>query len=191
MKRIWIASFAGAAVVTMSFLLGQAMAGGPEEGVKKIIDLIKKGDNAGAKKAAQAYAKDQAKNDAAMEELMHLMKPAAKKGLTVLGNKDGIEQTLIKVGRDAPTAAGMVKNAEVYAEMGHIVTAIALVTEASAKSQKFGGKKTEKDWNDWAKAMHDSGIKLAEAGKSKSSADVKTAATKINAACNSCHTAFR
>ena len=188
MKRIWIASFAGAALVAMSFLLGQAVAGGAKgDGVKKIVELIKKGDNAGAKKAAQEYAK--ANTD--LDDLMHLMKPAAKGGIEVLGNKTGIEQTLIKVARDVPSAADMTKNAAVYAEMGHYATAIALVTEASAKSQKFGGKKTEKEWNELSKAMHEGGIKLGEAGKAKSGADVKTAASKINGSCNSCHTTFR
>ena len=187
MKRIWIASIAGAAMVTMSFLLGQAVAGGKGDGVKKIVELIKKGDNAGAKKAAQDYAK--ANTD--LDDLMHLMKPVAKGGMQILDYKNGIEQMLIKVGRDTPTATEMTKNAAVFAEMAPTLSAIALITEASSKTQKFGGKKTEKDWNDWARAMSDGGVKLGEAAKAKSSADIKTAASKINAACASCHSTFK
>ena len=186
MARIWSVSAGVLALAGMAFILGQADAGGGKgDGVVKIAAMLKKGDTAGAKAAAADYAK----KNSDVEELMHLFKPAAKGGIGV-GGKDGIEQTLVKIGRDTPTPAAMGKMADAYIEMGFNVAAVALVTQSLAPD-KDAGKKTRKDWTQWATDMNESGLKLAAAAKSKSGADTKAAASKINAACNSCHTVFR
>lgn len=155
--------------------------------IKKIAEMIKKGDMAGAKKAAAAYAKKN--ND--VDDLMTAFKPAKKKGLGVADSDgQGIEQMLTKIGRDAPTAATAGKMAKGFEDMGYDIAAIGLITEALAP-EKDSGKKTRKAWVEWAGGMTEAGIKLAEAGKAKGTADIKTQASKVNNNCNSCHSAFR
>jgi len=180
-SRFWIATGALALLTGAIVVIGQAQAVEKDQ-VKKIAEMIKKGDTAGAKKAAEAYAK----KNSDVDELMTAFKPAKKGGMM----DPGIEQTLIKVNRDAPTAAAMGKSAGDFADMGYYTAAVGMITEALAPA-KDQGKKTRKDWIEWAKTTQDGGMKLAEAGKSKSAAGVKDAASKINNSCNSCHTVFR
>ena len=184
--RIGALSIALVAAAGLVYLVDTAAAQGDAAGVKKIADLVKKGDMAGAKKAAAAYAKDHSD----LEEAMELFKPAKKKGLGVTGTDQGIEQTLNKIGRDAPTAVNMGKMSDAYAEMGYNVAAIGLITEALAP-EKDSGKKTRKAWVEWSGGLVEAGLKLAEASKSKTAADVKTYASKVNANCNSCHSTFK
>jgi hypothetical protein len=175
-----------AAAAGLMLAMGSSVVGqGGSADFKNIAELIKKGDVAGAKKAAAAYA---AKIE--IEEVMDLFKPAKKKGIGVTGTDQGIEQVLNKIGRDAPTAATMTKMADSYTEMGYNIAAMALITETKIPAKDVG-KMTKKAWLDATKGMFDDGIKLAEAAKSKSAADVKTQASKVNNNCNNCHTIFR
>jgi hypothetical protein len=168
--------------------LGSSAVGqGGDNDVKKIADLIKKGDMAGAKKAAQEYAKKKE-----IDEVMYLFKPVKKyNGLGVTGSDQGIEQVLIKLNNAAPTAAIMAKMADSYAEMGYNIAAVGLITEFHAPTQNMGGKKTKEEWTKWTTGSVEAALKLAEAAKAKNVADVKTQASKVNNNCNSCHTIFR
>jgi cytochrome c556 len=169
----------------MLALGASAIGQGGEGDVKKIAALIKKGDMVGAKKAAEAAAKG-----IEIEDVMNLFKPAKKKGIGVTGSEQGIEQALIALGREAPTPAKMAKMAEAYEEMGYNFVAIGIITEHKF-SGKDSGKMTKKAWLESTTGMVETGVKLAEAAKSKSAADVKTQAAKVNNNCNNCHTTFR
>ncbi len=155
-------------------------------GIKKIAEAVKKGDMAGAKKLAAAYAK--ANTD--VEDLMAAFKPGKKGGIGVGGTDQGIEQTLNKIGRDAPTAANMGKMADAYMDMGYNIAAVGLISEALAP-QKDNGKKTKKTWVDSSTGMVEAGLKLVEAAKTKTAADLKTHAVRANNNCGSCHAAFK
>jgi hypothetical protein len=179
--RLWLGTGAVALLAGVAVIIGQAQAVEKDQ-IKKIAEMIKKGDTAGAKKAAEAYAK----KNTDVDELMTAFKPAKKGGMM----EPGIEQTLIKVGRDAPTATAIAKSAGDFTDMGYYTAAVGMVTEAAAPAKDMG-KKSRKDWIEWAKTTQEGGLKLAEAGKAKSAAGVKDAASKINNACNSCHTVFR
>jgi hypothetical protein len=176
------------------YLSSQATAGGDkavQQGVLKIAALLKKGDKDAAKSEAQALAK---KVDE-LEDLMNVFKPRKKGGIGVGATPggiipDGIEQKLITLGRDAPGAAAMAKEASALEDMGYVIAAVAEVSKAKAPKQNMG-KKTIKDWNTWSNDMHDAGIKLAEAAKAKGAQDVKTTSAKVNASCNNCHSTFR
>ena len=183
--RIGMVAAGVVAAVGLVFVVSSAMASENDE-IKKIADLVKKGDMPGAKKLAVAYAK--AHSD--VDELMTAFKPAKKGGIGVTGSEKGIENVLTQVGRDAPTAANLTKMSDAYAEMGYNIAAVGLITEALAP-EKNSGKKTRDSWIEWSKGTIDAGLKLADAAKSKSSADVKTHASKVNTSCNSCHTTFR
>lgn len=174
------------AVAGMAFLAGTAMGDPDVEGLKKIADLVKKGDMAAAKKAAAEYAK----KNADVEDIMEAFKPAKKKGIGVTGVDQGIEQTLNKIGRDTPSPTQMTKLGKAYEEMGYNVAAVGLVVGALAP-EKDSGKKTRKAWQEWADGMVESGQSLAKAAQGGAGAAVKAEATKVNNNCNSCHSTFK
>lgn len=170
-------------------LAGMGQAGddkAAKEGILKIADAIAKGED------VSSHAKALAKKIEEIDEIMNLMRPrkGGKGGLGV-GSKpgaitpDGIELKLVQMGRDAPSAAAVAKQAEALEKMAHIVAAIAEVTMARPD------KKKPKNWVKYAKEMRDAAPKLAEAAKAKSPAALQKAAAAINASCNSCHTEYK
>jgi cytochrome c551/c552 len=174
------------AMAGLAVLVGTALGNPDASAIKKIAELVKKGDLPAAKKMAAEYAKKHAD----LEDLMHGFKPAKKGGIGVTGSDQGIEQTLNKIGRDAPTAAAMTKMAKSWEEMGYDIAALGLIT-AEFAPEKDSGKKTRKAWVEWSEGMVDSGKALSAAAKSAAPADVKTQASKVNNSCNSCHSLFR
>lgn len=192
--RWWGVALALGAVATMGFLAARSQAGGAKKLIGEIAkagDLLKKGDKAGATKMAQATAK----NLEEFYECMELFKPRKKGGIGV-GDKagaiipDGIELKLITLGRDAPSASALAKEAEALEDMAYHTAVLAEITLARApKADK--GKARVKDWVEWSNDMKEGSMLLAAAAKAKAAADVKAAAAKINASCNSCHSIFR
>jgi hypothetical protein len=175
-------TFATTAGLMLSFS-ASAVGQGGDDGFKKIVVLVKKGDMAGAKKAAATYAEK-----LETDEVMHLFKPAKKQGLGVAGVNEGIEQMLIKLGREAP--ADMAKMADAYTEMGYNIVALGVITETKAPATNVGNQ-TKKAWLEATSGLVEAGKKLAEAAAKKNAADVKTYAAKVNTNCNNCHTLFR
>lgn len=196
MKKNLRATIVGTALLGMAlgtYLLSQAQAGEGKEindAVAKIAAAIKKGDAA----AAKADAEKLAKKIEAIEDVMNALKPRKKGGIGV-GKPgdvvpDGIELKLITLGRDAPSPAVLAKEAAHLEEMAYVLAAVADVTAAKAPTADKG-KKTKKDWNTWSVEMREASIALAKASNAKGAQDVKAAAAKVNAACNSCHSVFR
>ena len=186
-SKLGILAFSVIAAAGLVLVVGSTAYGDPDAAeIKKIAEMLKKGDQASAKKAAAAYAKKH--ND--IDDLMTAFKAAKKKGLGVVGTDAGIEQTLTKIGRDAPPAAVVEKMSKAYEDMGYEIAAVGLITE-NLYTEKDSGKKTRKAWTEWSAGMTDAGIKLAEAAKTKSAADIKTQASRVNTNCNSCHSTFR
>ncbi len=195
--RMWIMGTLAVAVGGALWLSGMGSVTGAGEnkaisdGVDKIAAALQKGDKEGAKKQADALAK----KIEDFGEAMDLFKPRKKGGLGV-GDMpgaimpDGIEQMLLKIGRDAPAASALAKNAGAYEQMGYRIAAIGLVAHAKAPTANQG-KKTVKDWHSWSEDTVTGGLSLAAAAKAKGAQDVKTTASKINNACNSCHSIFR
>jgi len=187
-----------AVAVGLIYLVSGGSAGEPTDikaSVVKIGESFKK-DQAAGTTDAQAYAKKLDKNEAVADvmNLFQARKAGGKGGLGVgkMGTvtPDGISVKLISLGRDVPSAATLTKEGDALEEMGYNIAAIAEITAAFPPTKDVG-KQTKADWLKLTAEVRDSGIKLAEAAKSKVPNDVKTAASKINAACNSCHTLFR
>ena len=171
MTLLGIAALAAAAMIVV-----RAEAA-DKDAIQKIINLVKAGKNDDAKAAAKKYA-------AAHPEVDELMDAFGKKsGLAPVG----VEQTMIKFGRDTQSPAALGKAD--YQDVGAILQAVGMVTaEIPAPKSPKG---SQADWSKWAKEISDNGSKLQAAIKSKTPADVKMISTKINNACNSCHTAFK
>lgn len=162
-----------------------------QDSIDKIAGTLKKGDKEGAKKQAEALGKKLEE----IAEAMDFLKPRKKGGFGV-GEKpgaimpDGIEQMLIKIGRDAPAKGTLNKDSDAFEQLGYRTAALGLIAHAKTPSKDMG-KKTRKDWMAWSDEMVETGLQLAAAAKAKSPADVKSAAAKLNNNCNSCHTVFR
>jgi hypothetical protein len=125
---------------------------------------------------------------------MHLYKPRNKMGLGVGMTpganpaKDGIEVTLRDLARDVPANVG--KQADALEMTGYWIAAVAEVA-AAKMPEKDQGKKTKKAWAGWSKDMRDAGIEFSKAAAAKGGQQIKTAAAKVNATCNSCHSVFK
>ncbi|MCI0638058.1 MAG: hypothetical protein L0Y72_04850 [Gemmataceae bacterium] len=194
--RIWAVGLALLSLVGLVYLAGTISAGENKmyvDGVKKIADLLRKGDKDGAAKEAASFSKKIGEDG--LVEVMYLFK-LRKKGGWGVGDKagvitpDGIELKLIGLARDGITPATLKKESAALEEMGHVISAIGEVArQFPPKMDK--GKKTKKDWLAWTDDMRATGIKLAEASKAKGAQDVKTAAAKLNNSCNLCHSMFR
>ena len=157
--------------------------------VNKIADMLEKGDKAGAEKAATALAKKLED----VIEVMDLFKPRNKGGIGV-GKPgtvvpDGIEQFLLKIGRDTPTTKEM-KDPGALARMAYVTGAIAEVAHAKPPARDLG-KKTKKAWMNYAVEFRESWQDMTTAAKSKSAAAVKAAAVKMNSSCANCHSVFK
>lgn len=180
-----------ASLAILGTTLGVTLAGGGDlkGGVAKIAALVQKGDKEGAKSAGAALAKKVESAD----ELMELFKPRAKGGIGVgpkgAVTKDGIEQMILDLARDVATPARLAKEAAAIEEMGYNITALSEVTHGL--KQSWTAKKTQKDWQKWSNEMAETGLKLAAAAKAKGGQELKTAAGKVRATCDGCHSIFR
>lgn len=185
--------------VTLAGLLGLVYVSGPvhaaQDGdvpatIKKIGAMIQKGDDAGAKKAAAAAGKKIEE----LGDLMHMFRPRNKGGLGVGEKaganpaKDGIEVMLRDLARDVP--GGVAKQADALEITGYWIAALGEVSHAKAPT-KDAGKKTKKAWQGWSDDMRAAGIAFAKAAKGKGAQEIKTAAAKVNASCNNCHSVFK
>jgi cytochrome c556 len=182
------------AVLSLIFLSEPIYAGGEgdvQAAVKKIAEAIRKGDKEGAKKLAANAAK---KIDE-IHDVMHQFKPRNKKGLGVgekAGTnpaKDGIEVMLRDLARDVP--ASVAKQSEALETSGYWVAAIAELSIAKGSPVPDKGKKTKKAWTGWSEDMREAGIAFAKASAAKGGQEIKTAAAKLNASCNNCHSVFK
>jgi hypothetical protein len=185
--------------VTLAAMLGfvymavPALAGDGKDipaTVRKIADQIKLKDDAGAKKTATAAAK----NIEELSDLMHMFRPRNKGGLGIgekaMANptKDGLEVYLRDLARDVP--ATIAKQSEALETSGYWIAAMAELGHAKAPAKNMG-KKTIKAWNDGMTDMRAAGIAFAKAATTKGAQEIKTAAAKVNATCNNCHSIFK
>jgi hypothetical protein len=161
------------------------------DAILKIADAIKKGDSDEAKKLAGALAK---KIDD-FDDVMAVLKPRKKNGVGVGKTPgaivpDAIELMLNNLGRDGPDAKLLAK-ADALEELAYVTAAVGEVAYARGPIGKLTAKQTKKDWLAWSQEVRSGAADLAKAAKAKGAQDIKSAAAKINTACNSCHSAFR
>ena len=191
--RMWIVGVTMAGVAGLIVMASSTYAGddGKElrDAVVKIAALLKKGDKAGAEKAAAV----QAKKLGDLDELMLMFRPRNKGGVGVgsvpLANpaKDGIEVKLRELAREIP--AGIAKETAALEETGWYVAAIAELANAKGWANPTG-KKTKKAWKEHSDDLHVLGAAFAKAAAGKGG-EIKTQAAKVNANCTNCHTIFK
>jgi hypothetical protein len=193
--RMCVAGIMLAAVFSLISMSGPSFGQGKKDvdvAVKEMADELKKGDKAKAKKLAD----DAAKNLDEISDMMHLFRPRNKGGLGVgpipLANpaKDGIEVMIRDLARDVP--GGIAKQAAGLEAMGYYIAAMGeLANAAVGKAPTGGGKKTKKAWTEMSEDMRVLGVAFAKASAAKGAQEIKTAAAKVNANCNKCHSIFK
>ncbi|HMC66825.1 MAG TPA: cytochrome c [Gemmataceae bacterium] len=160
--------------------------------VRKLATALEKKD-ADAKKQAAAIAE----KIEGIEEVMNMMSPRrGNKGGEGVGNEpnkirpDGIEAKIMALAKKPLTNKELEAEAAALERMAYIAAAIGEV--AHAKPQGNGnGKKKKKDWLTWSQEMNEAALELAAAAKKKDAAAIKTAASKVEAKCTSCHDVFK
>jgi hypothetical protein len=182
--RVWTAAAALTAALGLIYGADSGAAGEGKDAaaaVEKIAAAIKSGDMSGAKKMAQAATKYD------LEDVMDVFKVKKKGGRGWTGCKptDGIEAKIREVARDGDKSA--TKNAATYAEIAPVIAAVMMIAEAKPQGGD-SGKKLKKNWLQWSGDVQHGAEALA---KAKAPAEVKTAMTKMNNACNACHSDFR
>jgi hypothetical protein len=160
--------------------------------LRKVADLVEKGEMAGAKAAAKDIAKKYE-----LEEVMHAFQLRTKKGEGI-GDKpgefrpDGIEAALVNWARKPPTQKELEKKGDAIARAAYISAATAEVAKFKVPDKDpKDAKKNPKDWEAWSKDMTDASLELAKAAKAKDPKALKEAASKLNTTCNNCHGVFR
>ena len=197
MTKVRVLIAAAVLAILAGLIYTQGSGAQPDAKVKaevdKIVDAVAKGNMDGARSMAQALAKKSSGEPLdVLEELavMDLFKKKDKGGYGYgKGPKelDGIEVKYREIARDGVTPAVAKSDAEYIQKMAHRTVAISLVAEALTP-KKAKGTAQPKNWTQYIKEMQDGGQALA---KAKGAADIKTAATKVNTACNSCHSEWR
>ncbi|MSQ94401.1 MAG: hypothetical protein EXR98_07575 [Gemmataceae bacterium] len=181
------------AMLGLAYLSAPVLAGEGKDipaTVRKIAEMIKKKDDDGVKKTATAAAK----NIEELPDLMHMFRPRNKGGLGIgekpMANptKDGLEVYLRDLARDVP--ATIAKQSEALETSGYWIAAMAELGHAKAPTKNMG-KKTIKAWTDGMTDMRAAGIAFAKAATTKGAQEIKTAAAKVNATCNNCHSVFK
>jgi cytochrome c' len=211
-KKDWVAKLRGSALM-IAVLTATAKEGGNaahlgtlREAALKMADEVDMEKYNDVKKDAAALAtlkpnpKAEAKPDGLEEkveviDVMNLLRLRSKGGLgfglkPTPGPTDGIEAKVMALAKRALPAAAMAKEADDIERMAYLMAAISDVSEAHTPKKKTGDK-DPKDWATWTQDMREGSLELAEAAKAKNAAAVKTAASKLNSSCNSCHGVFR
>jgi cytochrome c556 len=133
-----------------------------------------------------------------LEYVMHVFKPRNRAGLGVgpkeppLGLPDGIELAIIDLAaaRKPRDAAFLKANQDTLLRMAQVTQAVAEITDHYPTPGKPRNRATQARWKAAIGEMKASSKELADAIKATDPIRVRTAATKLNAACNGCHTSY-
>jgi len=162
-------------------------------------DVKKQADEVGKKgwdelaKAGQPIAKKHELLD--VMNGFKLRKPGAKIQGIGIGDKpgaitpDGIEAKIINMARRVTPAD--LKNEKDLSRMTDVAAAIASIAVNQSPVDAPMGAKTPAKWKELMQDMYKASRDLNDALKSKSTDNVKKAASNLNKSCNDCHSIFR
>jgi hypothetical protein len=194
---MYVASVMLAAALGLVSLSSASTRTGQDNGLKgvvvKIADLIKKGDDAGAKKLAVKAAGNKELVETAAD-VMHLFRTRNRGGIGIgvkpLANpaKDGIELAFRDIGGKDP--GNLARHTEALEVTGYWIAAIAELSIAKGPDE-IGGKKTKKFWTESSEEMRKLAIDFAKTAAGKNAQQIKNAASKLNENCNRCHSIFK
>jgi hypothetical protein len=132
-----------------------------------------------------------------LADLMHLYRQKQKGGEGIaealqstrpLKNTNGVEDKVTYLAKKALKPAVLGKESKELALLSYQLAADGSLTAAFAKEE---GKERAAEWQKYALAQRDAGVRLAEAATKKDAAAVHQAATALESACTQCHDKFR
>jgi len=125
-----------------------------------------------------------------IEPIMYTMKPSGKGGV---GQGDGFEVKIraIAASKKAWPEAKLKAEADELTRLTKYTKAIGEVSDYLPIPKQRAKNATDKDWKRYNEEMRKASDDLADAVKKMDPEAVKTAGTKLNSSCVSCHTKFR
>jgi hypothetical protein len=162
-----------------------------KDAILKIADLIEKGKTDEAKKEAEALVKKKEYDGGkvgGLAEPMRIFKPKTKGGLGIGSKGDGIEATIISLGKGTKPKLSM----DDIKKAAYITLAVTEITHA-ATPKKDDGKKKVKEWEKWTKDMQGVATDLAKETSEKKPdlKKVSASAKNLDGTCSECHQVFR
>jgi hypothetical protein len=121
-------------------------------------------------------------------DVMRIFKHRSKKGLGA-GPKapsDGIEDKIIRLSMRPLTRMQLAKEKDDLVRMGYVAAAVGALSKLYAPDRPFQGM-TPADWRKHADQTRKYSLELVKAVESGNPLKVKRVATKLNYACNGCH----
>jgi hypothetical protein len=155
--------------------------GNARKDILDLADMLKRGNNIGKQAAALKKKYED------LAKIMDSYKPGNKGGIGY-GKKEGIEQKLNAMAKEALAAGALKKEKDDLLKMAYINLAIAEVASHYAPEKDPKGTKQWKKYTSDQKKAAEELIKAINAGNP---AKVKAAANDINSACDGCHADFR
>lgn len=194
--RLWLI---GTAVLTLGaglyfFNAAQAADDSVNALLVKLSAAIEKKDKANSEKLAKAVGKHP---DASIDVIMVAFKLRKKDGIGV-GPKadaikpDGIEQMIIALDRNAPSADDVKANSAAWAQVGYVSAAISDVI-ADPEKADINKASDQKLWKKYNVEFKKAALAFAETAKEGKAtpAGIQKAARNLNNTCLKCHDDFR
>jgi hypothetical protein len=168
-------------------LLTVARAQTVRDAARDVLELAKQSE---AGKDVDARAKALKRKYARVNTVMGLYNPRSRGGIgfgpQTKGRSDAIEQKFLNLGKTELSAETLKKESAELVRLAHINLVAAEVTRGFAPAKPFLGR-GKKEWEQDVEALKKASRELLKAVKDGDTKAVKTAAGRINNACNSCH----
>lgn len=166
-------------------------------GIFRAAYLFEQGENYAARQTTEAFAKGKQ-----VEDLARLFRPRTARVRQGIGigpqpgviKPDGIEQMImILANRSRPIPPNLLDaNPDDLARAFYLTAAIGEGHRYHSPVKVKQGNKDPRDWEKFSVTLRDSALDLAKVIRDKQpAANVRAAARKVEAACNSCHEIFR
>ena len=194
--RMWVAAVTALAVLGLVFTSSLLCAAGrgPEERRHQDRRRPQEKGHGRRKKMAEAAAKNKKLIDE-MTDLMHMFRPRNKGGHRRARRRSRTRRRTASKSSSAtwPATFRAASTSKPSAwKMGYYIAALGELSDAAvSKAPVGGGKKTKKAWarnvHRHARPWH----RLRQGLRGKGAEVIKTAADKVNANCNRCHSIFK
>ena len=125
-----------------------------------------------------------------VEAAMKLYGPRSRGGVGVGPKGVGIERRLLDLAEDGVSAEALKKEAADLTRLAHANVVVAEATHAFAPAKPFLGR-GKKEWDRDLTAVKDGSRELLKAIREGDPKAVRSAAARVNNACNSCHDGAR
>jgi hypothetical protein len=125
-----------------------------------------------------------------LEAWMHVYKPRGRSGSIGTDWTEGIEVQIIRLGKKPLAPTALAKHSDQLMQFAHINLVMAEVARSYASAARKP-RNAKQLWDRHVQAQKRAAEELIRAVKAKNPTGLQKAATRLNAACNDCHSDFR